>query len=87
MTAHVCCISYTMKKRIQVSLNPELLEVARQIMKSRKFDTVSEFLEALLREEWERRLKDTASVFSDIGRVKPALTPPAKSASYLRGRK
>lgn len=45
-----------MKKRIQVSLDPELVFTAKQVMAHRKFgDNFSGFLEALIREEWERR--------------------------------
>ena len=46
-----------MKQRIQVTLNPELVEEARKLMVARKFDSLSEFLEALIREEWESHKK------------------------------
>ena len=52
---YLCCILSTMKQRINVSLNPELVEEARALMKARKFDSLSEFLEALIREEWESK--------------------------------
>lgn len=44
-----------MKTRVQVTINEQLLEDARRLMKLRRFDTVSEFLEVLIREDWERR--------------------------------
>ena len=45
-----------MKKRIQVSLDPELIKTAKQTMAQRRFGkNFSGFLEALIREEWERR--------------------------------
>jgi hypothetical protein len=43
-----------MKRRIQVSLNPELVQEAKRLMAARKFDSFSGLLETLIREEWER---------------------------------
>jgi len=53
-----------MKQRIQVSIHPGLVEDARRIMAQRKIDSVSECLEILIRDEWERRqlLRSTYSV-------------------------
>lgn len=44
-----------MKKRVLVTLNPDLVESAKKLMKSRQFDNFSNFIEVLIREEWERR--------------------------------
>ena len=44
-----------MKKRIQVSLNPKLVTAAHRLMALRNFDSLSEFLESLIRDEDERR--------------------------------
>lgn len=49
-----------MKQRLNVSINPDLVEEARLLMKARKFDSLSEFLESLIRDEWEARGKTTA---------------------------
>lgn len=49
-----------MKERIQVSLNPELVEEAKLLLKARKFDSLSEYLEALIRAEWESKGKTIA---------------------------
>lgn len=43
------------KSRIQVSISPGLVEQAQAVMKSRGFDSLSEFLESLIRDEWDRR--------------------------------
>lgn len=43
------------KSRIQVSINPVLVERARRLMPSRGFDSFSEFLEDLIRQEMDRR--------------------------------
>jgi hypothetical protein len=79
------------KTRIQVSLNPELLSVAREIMKTRKFDTVSEFLEALIREEWERRYLRAPLDLANYGRsneTHPAAstTATSRSITYRKSR-
>lgn len=44
-----------MKKRIQVTINSKLVDDARHMMSSRGFDSFSEFLESLIREETDRR--------------------------------
>ena len=45
-----------MKKRIQVSLDPDLVKTAKQIMSANKFGrNFSGFLEHLIRMEWQRR--------------------------------
>ena len=44
-----------MKKRVQVTLNPVLLSRADPVMAARGFDSLSEFIESLLRDELERR--------------------------------
>ena len=55
------CIAYTyMKERVQISINPELIADAEKIMSSRHFDSFSGLLEALIREEYERRQKNGA---------------------------
>jgi Arc/MetJ-type ribon-helix-helix transcriptional regulator len=51
-----------MKQRIQVTLNPELVVEARTLMKARKFDSLSEFLEALIREAWETNENNFAPI-------------------------
>jgi Arc/MetJ-type ribon-helix-helix transcriptional regulator len=51
-----------MKQRIQVTLNPELVVEARVLMKAHKFDSLSEFLEALIREAWETNEKTIAPI-------------------------
>jgi Arc/MetJ-type ribon-helix-helix transcriptional regulator len=56
------CIWCKMKQRIQVTLNPELVAEARVLMKARKFDSLSEFLEALIREAWEINEKTIAPI-------------------------
>jgi len=62
---YVWCMVYTMKKRIQVTLNPDLVEAAFKIMHARKFASLSEFLESLIREEWDRRTRPTVSAPND----------------------
>ncbi len=44
-----------MKKRIQVTINSKLVDDARHMMAARGFDSFSEFLESLIREETDRR--------------------------------
>ena len=44
-----------MKERIQVAIAPALVAEAKRLMVERKFDNFSGFLEALIRDEWERR--------------------------------
>lgn len=44
-----------MKKRIQVTINSKLVEDAKHMMAARGFDSFSEFLESLIREETDRR--------------------------------
>lgn len=48
-----------MKLRKQVSLNKDLVSDGEKLAKLRKFDSFSELLEALLREEHERRFGRT----------------------------
>lgn len=50
-----------MKKRIQVTINPRLVEDAKRMMAARGFDSFSEFLESLIREETDRRQAAPAS--------------------------
>lgn len=44
-----------MKRRTNVTLNPAVYDLATEIMKVRRFDEFSGFVEQLIREEWERR--------------------------------
>jgi Arc/MetJ-type ribon-helix-helix transcriptional regulator len=64
-----------MKQRIQVSLNPELVEEAKAMLKQRKFDSLSEYLEALIRDEYESQIKNRTV------EEKPANLPPANNPS------
>lgn len=50
------------KQRIQVSLNPGLVKEALIILKDRKFDSLSEYLEHLVRQECEKRGNEHALV-------------------------
>ena len=43
------------KDRFQVTLNKSLVAQARRIMAQRGFDSLSEFLESLIRDEADRR--------------------------------
>jgi hypothetical protein len=49
------CIISSMKTRTQISINPDLIKVAKKLMAARRFDSFSGLLETLIREEWERR--------------------------------
>jgi len=77
-----------MKERIQVSLNPKLVEKASKLMADRDFDSLSELIEALIREEWESRnpggtdyLNDaTSSAWSDRRNAVKALRKLRKKA-------
>jgi hypothetical protein len=65
-----------MKKRIQVSINPDLIAAAREIMARRKFDSLSEFLEYLIRSEWEKRhTPSPVAALNDAAAPKPAPEP------------
>lgn len=44
-----------MKKRIQVTINWQLVQDAKKMMNARGFDSFSEFLESLIRDEADRR--------------------------------
>lgn len=44
-----------MKTRRNITLNPEVLKLAIEVMTLRHFDDFSGFIEQLIREEWERR--------------------------------
>ena len=46
---------HTMKKRIQVTINWQLVQDAKKMMNARGFDSFSEFLESLIRDEAGRR--------------------------------
>lgn len=82
-------MTYTrMKKRIQVSLNPVLVEWARQMMKARGYDSLSEFLESLIRDEQDRRSAGPADTPSDAWPSIPdRLNDLAASPRKRRGRK
>ena len=57
------CSIYTMKKRIQVSLNPDLIACAKAMMKLNKHGkNFSGYLEHLIREEWQRKEKVAAGM-------------------------
>lgn len=84
-----------MKKRIQVTINPELVVVAREQMAQRKFASLSEYVEALIREAWERQrcqplsslpkpadVADTAQAVLDT--LEPAPIAPAKPPAKRR---
>lgn len=43
------------KRRTNISINPEVYELATQLMKLRRFSDFSGFLEQVIRDEWERR--------------------------------
>ena len=47
-----------MKKRVQISINPNLLDAARDLMEKRFCDSFSELLEVLIREDLDRREKE-----------------------------
>ena len=51
-----------MKTRTQISINPELVKVAQELMVQRKFDSFSGLLEALIREDWERKSQSAAQM-------------------------
>lgn len=44
-----------MKLRKNITIGSEIFELATELMKLRRFDDFSGFLEQLIREEWERR--------------------------------
>lgn len=44
-----------MKLRKNITVGSELFELATELMKMRRFDDFSGFIEQLIREEWERR--------------------------------
>jgi hypothetical protein len=44
-----------LKTRIQVSIHPDLVKTAERLMAVRQFSSFSGYLEALIREEMERR--------------------------------
>jgi metal-responsive CopG/Arc/MetJ family transcriptional regulator len=49
-----------MKKRIQVTINHKLVDDAKRMMAARGFDSFSEFLESLIRDEVDRRKETIA---------------------------
>ena len=44
------------KRRIQLSLHPDLVIVAQDMQKCLKYGTFSEYVEALIRDAWRRSL-------------------------------
>jgi hypothetical protein len=53
-------------------MDPAIREIAEQVMVARKFKSFSGFLEALIREEWERRQgKPTALLFAPTAPTAP----------------
>jgi len=76
---------HTMKKRIQVSINPVLVQRAKKLMDARGFDSFSEFLEDLIRQEMDRRKDSTVGHFHSLDDAPgngPA--PPAKNPARAR---
>ena len=51
-----------MKTRIQVSISPVLIDAAKKVMAARGFDSFSEFLEGLIRQEMDRQQTVAAAV-------------------------
>jgi hypothetical protein len=70
-----------MKTRTQISVNPELVDVAHQLMEKRKFSAFSGLIEALIREEWERRFGPATYLASIMNETK---TTPAKNRTIRR---
>jgi hypothetical protein len=67
------------KSRIQVSINPVLVERAKALMAARGFDSFSEFLEDLIRQEMDRR---DAGKVAPVARPAPAAKEPIKLGSH-----
>jgi len=71
-----------MKTRIQVTLNPLLVAQARKLMESSGFDSFSEYLEHLIREEWKRQ--QAATFCGDVPPLpRPELNDP-KPITYRK---
>ena len=51
-----------MKTRIQVSISPVLIDASKKVMAARGFDSFSEFLEGLIRQEIDRQQTVAAAV-------------------------
>lgn len=70
-------MEYTVKTRIQVSIHPDLVEIAEANMAVKKFSSFSAYLEMLIREEYHRATASNAaavSAFFDAaaqGRIAP----------------
>ena len=70
----------TVKTRIQVSIHPELVQIAEDNMSVRKFSSFSAYLEMLIREEYTRGLAaDSAARAAFMDHA--AKTAPVNSAA------
>lgn len=66
-----------MKKRIQVTINAKLVADAKKMMAVRGFDSFSEFLESLIRDEADRRaLPGFTAPAGNVGRATTELNDP-----------
>lgn len=54
-----------MKERFQVTLNPTLVAQARRDMTKRGFDSLSEYLEHLIRDAWESHTAAAGAALHD----------------------
>lgn len=69
------------KQRTSITINPELHELGKSLAKEQHFDDFSNFVEHLIRSEWERR--QTSRLLETVQPAAlPAVPPQSKEILY-----